>query len=178
MDDLLSPDPLTIFALVLAAAIDMIVLLMALAGGYAAHNADRLFDKLDRDIQARIEKASFDDPNAFSEVLKENVERYRSATNYSLDLIRLMAEYKSARENYRLVLKKRNEAIKSGKINKSDNVHLIDTANQIQNLVTGCAPDEPNEEPWSDFMAMDMKTNKQYDKSIYSDCRSSKRFWG
>jgi|GEM_PF-1692156 len=113
IDDLRRPDSLTLFALILAAAIDFIVLLMALAGGYAAHSADLLLDKLDKDIQQRIEKASFDDPRILAETLQENVNRYQTAANYSLDLIRLMAEYKTARENYRLVLKRRKDAVKS-----------------------------------------------------------------
>ncbi len=114
IDDLRKPDSLTLFALILAAAIDFIVLLMALAGGHAAYSGDRLLDKLDQDIQRRIEKASFDDPQILAETLKENMNRYQTAANFSLDLIRLMSEYKAARENYRLVLKKRREAVKSG----------------------------------------------------------------
>ncbi len=113
IDDLRHPDSLTLFALILAAAIDFIVLLMALAGGNAAQSADRLLDKLDKDIQQRIEKASFDDPRTLAETLRENVNRYQTAASYSLDLIRLMAEYKTARENYRLVLKKRKDVVKS-----------------------------------------------------------------
>jgi len=112
IEDLYRLDSLSIFALLLAFSVDFIVMLMALAGGYAIQNMDYLMERLEEDSVTRLKGAPLDDQKAFGDILDGNISRYRKGTQYSLDLMTLMSEYKAARQGLQIALKKKSSQLK------------------------------------------------------------------
>jgi hypothetical protein len=112
INDLYVMDGLTFVALFLAVSVDLIVMLMALAGGYAVQNMDFLMERLEGDAASRIKTVSLDDSKQFGDTLDGNLARYRKGTQYSLDVIKIMAEYKAAREGLKNALRKKAQQLK------------------------------------------------------------------
>jgi hypothetical protein len=113
INDLYAMDGLTFVALVLAISVDIIVMLMALAGGYAVQNMDYLMERLEEDTASRLKTVTLDDPKQFGDTLDSNLARYRKATQYSLDIVKVMAEYKAAREGLKNALRKKAKQLKN-----------------------------------------------------------------
>ncbi|MCP4712834.1 MAG: hypothetical protein GY869_29765, partial [Planctomycetes bacterium] len=89
--DLFAIDRLTLFAVMLAVAIDAIVILMALAGSRITHRFDFAFNRLDKKITGKTKRLSLTDV-ATDEVLADNLERYGKINDYSRRLSEIILE--------------------------------------------------------------------------------------
>ena len=96
IDDLFEMDYLAAFSLALAVAIDLIVVLMALAGSRLAEDPDYVFNRVRRHTALAITETSLSDPDAFAKTLSNNIARYRQAIAYRLDLEQVLADYEAA----------------------------------------------------------------------------------
>lgn len=95
LDDLFVFDRVTQFSLALALAIDLITLLIALAGGSALHSMSRreeILERVEEETFRRFKNASAEQPEKFNERLQENLERYRLAHSYIDQLDQLSGE--------------------------------------------------------------------------------------
>lgn len=106
IDDLFEMDYLAAFSLALALAIDLIVILMALAGSRFLEGPDFVFDRVKRHSAQQIREVSLDDSETFATALSNNIARYRQAINYRLDLARVLADYEVARKKAAVTLKR------------------------------------------------------------------------
>lgn len=97
IEDLWPMDRLTMFAIAFAVVIDLIVLAMALCGSFAASELDLIFAKVERDTARRIKRASMNNPRAFSQSLRENIERLREAAAYGRDLSDVLRDFQTTR---------------------------------------------------------------------------------
>ncbi len=106
LNDLLEMNNLAMFALLLAIAIDLIIIIMAFAGSLIVGDVEHIFDKIKRETNRKLSKISMDDPEALNKALKGNIEKYRKASEYGLDVSRLISEYKNAKKGYKVTLNK------------------------------------------------------------------------
>ncbi len=109
LNDLLEMNNLALFALLLAIAIDLIIIIMAFAGSLIVGDVEHIFDKIKSETNRKLSKISMDDPEALNLALKGNIEKYRKASEYGLDVSRLISEYKNAKKGYRIRLNKTGE---------------------------------------------------------------------
>ncbi len=94
--DLFKMDHLAAFSLLLAIAIDLIVIIMALAGSHITDDTDYILDRVRQDMARRLGKVELDDAEQLDVALKENVEKYRKAMSYQLDMTRVSSEFRDA----------------------------------------------------------------------------------
>ena len=106
IDDLFEMDYLAAFSLALALAIDLIVVLMALAGSHFLEGPDFVFDRVKRHSAQQIREVSLDNSETFATALSSNIARYRQAITYRLDLARVLADYEVAREKAAVTLRR------------------------------------------------------------------------
>lgn len=106
LDDLLEMNKLALFALLLAIAIDLIIIIMAFAGSLIVGDVEHIFDKIKSETSRKLNEISFDDSDALNETLRGNIEKYRRASEYGLDISRLIWEYKNARKGFKITLNK------------------------------------------------------------------------
>lgn len=104
--DLTELDKLALFSLLLALAIDLIVILMAFAGSYIVDDIDYLFDRVRLDTARRIRKARLEDQSAVNSILNDNLEMFRGAGKYGLEMIRVLGDYHNQKKKFRIVLKR------------------------------------------------------------------------
>jgi len=107
--DLIGFDSLAAFSLLLALAIDMIVILMALAGSYITNDEDFIFDRVSRDAAKRVNHIEMDNLDQFARSLQENLKRYRTASEYSLELMNLLQSHRVRKESGKIVMKRSGE---------------------------------------------------------------------
>ncbi len=107
--DLMNPDPLALFSLLLAFAIDFIVIIMAFAGSMRMEDVDTLFDRVKQDASHRIRSLRLDDPSEVSQALRSNLDRFRIAGDYDLDMQRFFGEHRNARSRSAITLKRGEE---------------------------------------------------------------------
>ena len=98
LNDLMEMNKLALFALLLAVAIDMIIIIMAFAGSLIVGDVEHIFDKIKKETNRKLDEISLDDSVALDETLKSNIEKYRKASEYGLDVSRLIWEYKNAKK--------------------------------------------------------------------------------
>jgi len=108
--DLANFDGVTVFSLLLAIAVDLIVILMAFAGSYSLQSEDFVLERVKQDAARRIRDMSLDDARNFTKTLNENISRLRAAGNYGLSMSRVTGEYKNARRRFRVVLSRDAES--------------------------------------------------------------------
>lgn len=109
LDDLLEMNKLALFALLLAIAIDLIIIIMAFAGSHIVGDVEHIFDKIKSEANRKLNGISLDDPEALDKALRSNIEKYRKASEYGLDISRLIWEYKNAQKSFRVTLNKSGE---------------------------------------------------------------------
>jgi len=109
LDDLLEMNKLALFALLLAIAIDLIIIIMAFAGSHIVGDVEHIFDKIKSEANRKLSGISLDDPEALDKALRSNIEKYRKASEYGLDISRLIWEYKNAQKNFKITLNKTGE---------------------------------------------------------------------
>lgn len=111
IQDLVEMDRLALFSLLLAIAIDLIVILMAFAGSLRVEDVDSLFDRIRHDTALRIKNLSLDDTEHLSAVLDDNLNRFRKANRYGLDVIKLLGDYRNDKKKFRISLHRESESI-------------------------------------------------------------------
>ena len=94
--DLFEMDHLAAFSLLLAIAIDLIVVIMAFAGSHIVDDTDYILDRVRQDMARRLGRIELDDAEQLDVALKENVEKYRKAMSYRLDMTRVSSEFRDA----------------------------------------------------------------------------------
>ena len=99
INDLFNMDRLTFFSVILAIAIDAIVILMALAGSHVYHRFDYTFEKLEKDIARRTKKLPVGD-EAADEDLAANIERYTKVNDYTRRLSEVILEHKKIKDEH------------------------------------------------------------------------------
>ncbi len=113
--DLLELNHLALFALLLAISIDMIIIVMAFAGSHLADGVEDIFDRLKMEAGKRMDEIPLDDPDQLSEVLQKDVEKFRRASEYGLDVSRVLWEYRNAEKKLRSGGQNSGEDVGNGK---------------------------------------------------------------
>ncbi len=101
--DLYPMDRLTLFSLLFAVAIDLVVVAMALCGSHILDDIDLVFSRLEKDASQRLRDLPLDDTEAMSASLRENIERMRRASEYSRDMTRVLEEHRQLRGSLTLI---------------------------------------------------------------------------
>ncbi|MBD3403908.1 hypothetical protein GF420_13525 [candidate division GN15 bacterium] len=86
LGDLLEMDHLTFFSLLFAIVIDLIVIVMAMAGSLMSDNMSLMMDRVERDGLKRIRRASLEEPAELEAMLERNLDRVKIAGRYGIDL--------------------------------------------------------------------------------------------
>lgn len=102
IDDLFQMDRITLFALLFAIVIDLIVMIMALCSSHASDAVEYVFSKVERDASRRLRKMSLDNPEEFSRSLEGNLKCLRQVGEYSRNLDEMLHEYRSGRDRIKL----------------------------------------------------------------------------
>ncbi|MFH2036265.1 MAG: hypothetical protein ABIJ45_07680 [Candidatus Zixiibacteriota bacterium] len=100
LKDLISMDQLTLFSLLLAIIIDLIIILMALAGSQASTNEELIFERIKSEASRQIKKIDPGNSDEIDRVLFENLIRYKQACNYNLAMLQTSKNYKKAKNKY------------------------------------------------------------------------------
>jgi len=109
MNDLFEMDYLAAFSLLLAVAIDLIVILMALAGSFILDDEDHLFNRVRRDAAARVNHLPLENTEEFTEALQDNIRRFEKAGEYGLNIMHVLEDYKNEKKKFRITLNRSNE---------------------------------------------------------------------
>ncbi len=89
MGDLYKMDRLAFFSLMLALAIDLIVILMALAGSYSVNGMNYLLERVEEDSERRLRDIPLDELPKFEAIVEENKRRLTTAVQYARDVRRI-----------------------------------------------------------------------------------------
>jgi len=100
--DLASIDRLTGFSLLFAFVIDMMVLVMALCGSRATGGLDMIFSRVAHDASQRLKKLSTENPEEFTQSMRENIEWFRRASQYGKDLEQVLGELETTNDRIKL----------------------------------------------------------------------------
>jgi hypothetical protein len=111
--DLLEMDHLALFSLLLAFAIDFIVIIMAFAGSLRLEDVDVLIDRVKHDASQRIRRLSLENPDDVSKALQINLDHFRVAGEYDLNLRRFFREHQDARATTAITLERGQEVAHS-----------------------------------------------------------------
>ncbi len=104
ISDLIDLDSLTIFSLLLAIAIDLIVILMALAGSYALDDDEHVFNRVRADANRRVKDLPENDSYEFISALRANIEQFEKASEYGLQLHKVLEDYKFKKKKFRITI--------------------------------------------------------------------------
>ena len=97
IEDLIELNSLALFSLLLAIAVDLIIIIMAFAGSHIIGGVDYIFDRLKQEASKKIDNLSLDDPEELARALRTDVEKFRKASEYGLDVSKVLWEYRNAR---------------------------------------------------------------------------------
>ena len=98
--DLLHMDRLTFLALMLAIAIDFIVILIAFAGSHIVAKSDFILERIEGDAERRLKEAELDDVDNFNKILEGNLIIYKKAAQYGKDISRISEDYQLAKNKF------------------------------------------------------------------------------
>jgi len=99
--DLYQMDRLTFLSLMLAIAIDFIVILIAFAGSHIMAKSDFILERIEEDAVKRLKEAELDDVDKFNKILEGNLQIYRKATQYGKDINRIAEDYHNAKDRFK-----------------------------------------------------------------------------
>jgi len=99
--DLYQMDRLTFLSLMLAIAIDFIVILIAFAGSHIMAKSDFILERIEEDAEKRLKNAELDDVDKFNKILEGNLQIYRKATQYGKDINRISEDYHNSKNGFR-----------------------------------------------------------------------------
>ena len=114
--DFIEMDGLALFSLLLAIAIDFIVIVLAFAGSYVVEDVDFFFDKVKQDTARRIMKLKLDDPEQLNEVLEQTIKRFQTAGKYGLDQLKVMTDYDSRKKEFIRDIEQNEELLQKGEL--------------------------------------------------------------
>lgn len=109
IDDLFAGDRMAIFAMLLAIAIDLIVILIAFIGSYSINEVDFLFDRVRQDTSKRIRNLNLEDRSAVSNLVDDSLKRFRYASKFGLDIARVVGDHHNQQKRFRITLKRESE---------------------------------------------------------------------
>jgi len=98
--DLFIMDKLTMFSLALAIVIDLIIILMALGGSQVMANEELIFEKIKSEATRQIKNLPLEDDLTFSSTLKSNIDRFRKACEYNIEMMTALRDYKNERRKF------------------------------------------------------------------------------
>lgn len=101
INDLAEMNNLALFSLLLAIAVDMIIIIMAFAGSHILGGVDYIFDRLKQEASKTIDSLPLHDPEKLAAALKTDVEKFRKASEYGLDVSKVLWEYKNAKKKFK-----------------------------------------------------------------------------
>lgn len=116
LTDFIEMDGLALFSLLLAIAIDFIVIILAFAGSYVVEDVDFFFDKVKQDTARRIMKLKLDDPEQLNDVLEQTIKRFQTAGKYGLDQLKVMTDYDSKKKEFIRDLEQQEELFQKADI--------------------------------------------------------------
>jgi len=99
--DLYQMNRLTFLSLMLAVAIDFIVILIAFAGSHIMARSDFMLERIEEDAEKRLKKAELDDVDKFNKILEGNLQIYRKATQYGKDINRISEDYHNSKNRFK-----------------------------------------------------------------------------
>lgn len=111
INDFFEMDRLALFSILLAIVIDLIIILMALAGSHHMNEEDYLFDRLRQNATRRIRKLKFREKEEITTTINDNLDRLRKAGGYGVDLIRTINDYKNEKKRVKIKLKRGGESL-------------------------------------------------------------------
>ncbi|MCP4581831.1 MAG: hypothetical protein GY839_09435 [candidate division Zixibacteria bacterium] len=103
--DLYVMDRLAFLSLMLAFAIDFIVIAIAFAGSHIMAKSDVILDRIQGDTARRLKQLQLDDIDSFNKILDGNIQAYRKATQYGKDVEKIVEDYQVAKTRLKLVAK-------------------------------------------------------------------------
>lgn len=109
INDLMHLDSLSLFSLLLAFAIDFIVILMAFAGSRTISDAEDVLDKVKADEILKLQDMNYSDDEEYTLALNESISRIQKASEYNLDLYQLLQEYQNRKKKFNFTLKRSPE---------------------------------------------------------------------
>jgi len=101
INDLAEMNHLALFSLLLAIAVDMIIIIMAFAGSHIVGGVDYIFDRLKEEASKTLDSLPLDDPEKLARALKTDVEKFKKASEYGLDVSKVLWEYKNAKRKFK-----------------------------------------------------------------------------
>ncbi len=101
INDLADMNHLSLFSLLLAIAVDMIIIIMAFAGSHIVGGVDYIFDRLKEEASRTLDSLPLDDPEKLARALKTDVEKFKKASEYGLDVSKVLWEYKNAKKKFK-----------------------------------------------------------------------------
>ncbi len=109
INDFAEMDRLATFSLLLAFAIDFIVILMAFVGSYRVDEIDFLFDRVRVDTVNRLKKLSLDNSSSIDEVTDESLHKIQKASDFGINMIKSQRDYDNRKKQIKIVLKRKGE---------------------------------------------------------------------
>lgn len=103
--DLCNMDKLTFLALMLAIAIDLIVIAIAFAGSHIAAKSDLLLERIEDDTMKRMKNINLEDVNDLDKFLDSNLHAYKKAAQYGKDVGRIIDDYQKAKNRLQILAK-------------------------------------------------------------------------
>jgi hypothetical protein len=111
INDFFEMDKLALFSLLLAIVIDLIIILMALAGSHLMDEEDYLFYRLRQNATLRIKQLKFKNDRELAEAIYGNLNRLKKAGKYGIDLIKTVNGYKNEKKKVKIMLKRGEENV-------------------------------------------------------------------
>jgi len=99
INDLFHMDRLAFLSLMLAIAIDFIVILIAFAGSHIMAKSDFMLEKIKGDTAKRLKSIKLEDTEKFNKVLEGNLEIYKKAAQYGKDISTITDYYQNSRNS-------------------------------------------------------------------------------
>ncbi len=121
IEDLITMDYLAFFSLLLAFAIDFIVIVMAFAGSLRMDDSSALFDRVRQEASRQIKRMSLDNSDAITQTLGKNLDRFKVAGRYDLDVDRFFGEHRQSRKEARITLRRGSELIEDDSVTEVEN---------------------------------------------------------
>ncbi|MCK4632736.1 MAG: hypothetical protein KAT79_05660, partial [candidate division Zixibacteria bacterium] len=118
IEDLITMDYLAFFSLLLAFAIDFIVIVMAFAGSLRMDDSSTLFDRVRQEASRQIKRMPLDDSKAITRTLRKNLNRFETAGRYNLDVDRFFGEHRQSRKDARITLQRGPELVEDDSVTK------------------------------------------------------------
>jgi hypothetical protein len=95
--DLYIMDKLSFLSLLLAFAIDFIVIAIAFAGSHIMAKTDLLFERIEGDAMKRMKNLKVDDVEGLNKFLDTSLHAYKKAAQYGKDLDKIVEDYNTAK---------------------------------------------------------------------------------